>query len=271
MDYLIDMLSWPDRIKNRYVFGSHEAYEGLIYDMFSEKIHVIPAFDTHKKEFARVWAYDYGKRNPACALALDVDGMGNIYVTEELYFPEMEIPQWKLMIRAKNRDKPVNGWVADPSIFSETIKGQMSVGARFLNREDESGWMINWVRGDNSAGAVQAGIDLVTSYLQQNTTTEGFPNLYVFEKKCPHFLEEIMDYRYKDYAESMTASMRKARDPLEKPRKYKDHAMDALRMGVQYIWANKIKPKSVGINVRKLVREILEGRQNKNVRPHMVA
>jgi PBSX family phage terminase large subunit len=271
MDYLIDMLSWPERIKNRYVFGSHEAYEGLIYDIFDEKIHVIEPFDTSKKDFIRVWAYDYGKRNPGCALALDVDGLGNIYVSEELYHPNLEVSQWKLMIRAKNKDKKVEGWVADPSIWSETIKGQASVGSRFLDKEDGSGWQINWQKGDNSAGAVQAGIDLVTSYLHQDMTTEGQPNLYFMRGRCPNTLEEIMDYRYKDYAESMTAAMRKARDPLEKPRKFNDHSMDALRYGIMFIKMNNIRPKTVQMNMRKIVQEILNRRNNQNIRPHMVA
>jgi hypothetical protein len=271
MDYLIDMLSWPDRIKNRYVFGSHEAYEGLIYETFDEKIHVIDPFDTSGKEYVRVWAYDYGKRNPGCALALDVDGLGNIYVSEELYHPNLEISQWKLMIRAKNRDKKVEGWVADPSIHSEQIQGQLSVAARFLDRDDGSGWAINWERGDNSAGAVQSGIDLLTGYLQQTQMTEGTPNVYFMRGRCPNTIEEIQDYRYKDFAESMTSAMKKARDPLEKPRKYKDHSMDALRYGVMYIWRNRIKPKVAEHNMRKFVREILEGRKNKNIRPHMIA
>jgi hypothetical protein len=101
--------------------------------------------------------------------------------------------------------------------------------------------------------------------------TEGTPNVYFMRGRCPNTIEEIQDYRYKDFAESMTSAMKKARDPLEKPRKYKDHSMDALRYGVMYIWRNRIKPKVAEHNMRKFVREILEGRKNKNIRPHMIA
>jgi len=44
IDYLMDMLNQPEQFKSRYVFGKWDAFEGLIYTQFNEKVHIIPAF-----------------------------------------------------------------------------------------------------------------------------------------------------------------------------------------------------------------------------------
>lgn len=265
IDYLLNMLSWPEKLKNRYVFGQDDAFEGLIYPEYEEKIHIIPDVPVMDRNLIRVIAMDYGKRNPTCVLFMDVDHNGNVYVVDEIYFPEMSPGQIKLLIRAKNRDRKVKAYVADPSIWRSMEAGTASVGDSFLNRDDESGWAINWNRANNEKSY---GINTVATYLR-NDHTGNSPNVYFLKDKTPNLVEEIMDYRYKDVAQSLAVG-RKKNEP-EEPRKWHDHAMDTLRYGLTWIKEHRIKAdQKMDYRMKKLLKELSFRHLNREVRPGMV-
>jgi len=265
MDYLIDMLSWPDRLRNRYVFGSDDAFEGLVYPEYDEKIHIIPELPVSDKNLVRVISMDYGKRNPTAVYFLDVDANQNVYITDEIYYPEMSPGQIKVLIRAKNRDKNVKAFVADPSIWRSMEAGMPSVGDSFLSRDDESGWSVNWQRANNEK---TYGINTVQSYLR-NDPTGNSPNVYILKDKCPNLIEEIMDYRWKEVA-TMLSVARKKNAP-EEARKYNDHAMDSIRYGLVYIRDNRIKAEyKMDYKMKKLLKEITMFHRYSDIRPGMV-
>lgn len=269
MDYLLDMLSWPERMKRRYVFGKHDAFEGLIYDKFNESIHVIPAFDTSGKDFVRVISMDWGKVNPLCILFWDIDPHGNVYCTNEIYQTNMDVVTLKLMVRAMNRDKKVEAWVADPSIKKVLVSGQPSIDSMFRDKNDGSGWSINWSEADNSPGAVNAGIEIVQNFLHNDPFTDNRSRLFFFKDKCPNLIEEIQDYRWKEMARTMT--LIHAKNQPEIPRKYKDHAMDSMRYAISWIQRFDIRPKQADNNLKRFLRQYYQReRAMSGVRDHMV-
>ena len=111
------MFELPEAARNRYLFGSWDSFEGLIYTEFDENIHVIPEFDTSKDDFVRVISMDYGYQNPMSIHFWDIDHAGNVYCTNEIYQSKLDIPMAKIMIRAMNRDKKVHTWLRKGKIF----------------------------------------------------------------------------------------------------------------------------------------------------------
>lgn len=270
MDYLLDMLSWPDKMKRRYVYGKHDAFEGLIYDQFQDATHVIDSFDTSGKEFTRVVSMDWGKVNPLCVLFWDIDPNGVCYCTHEIYQTNMDVVTLKLMIRAMNRDKKVAAWVADPSIKKKLTPDQPSIDDLFRTADDGSGWGIIWSEADNSPGAVNAGIEVVQSYLKNDPFTDDRTKVYFFRDKCIQTIEEIQDYRWKEMARTMT--LLHAKNQPEIPRKYKDHAMDSMRYALSWIKRFDIRPKQTDINMRRFLRQYWQREKAMSgVRGHMTA
>jgi PBSX family phage terminase large subunit len=269
MDYLLDMLSWPEKTKRRYVYGKHDAFEGLIYDSFHDQTHVIDSFDTSGKEFIRVISMDWGKVNPLCVLFWDIDPNGVCYCTHEIYQTNMDVVTLKLMIRAMNRDKKVHSWVADPSIRKKLTPDQPSIDDLFRSTEDGSGWGITWSEADNSPGAVNAGIEVVQNYLKNDPFTDNKTKVFFFRDKCVELIEEIQDYRWKEMARTMT--LIHAKNQPEIPRKYKDHAMDSMRYALSWIKRFDIRPKDRDINMRKFLRAYWQREKAQSgVRGHMV-
>lgn len=268
MDYLIDMLNWPEQAKRRYVFGKWDAFEGLIYTQFDEKAHIIPPFDTSGKEFVRVISMDYGKQNPMSIHFWDIDRNGTVYCSNEIYQSQLEIPVAKIMIRAMNRDKEVHTWIADGSIWDQRIEGQQSVGDLFKDDSDTSGWSINWSSADKGQGSVEAGIEIVRQYLQNDQYTDNKAKLYFMRDRCPHLIEEILDYRYKELAQSVNVS--RAKNMPEQPRKFNDHAMDDMRYAIARIKRYDIRynPDSTS-SIRKFMR-MYNRSVNRDVRGWMV-
>lgn len=270
MDYLIDMLSWDERVKRRYVFGKHDAFEGLIYDQFNPATHIVPAFDTTTdKSYVRVVSMDWGKVNPLCVLFWDIDPHGTVYCSGEIYQTNMDVVTLKLMIRAMNRDKKVEAWVADPSIKKRLTSDQPSIDDMFRNNNDGSGWSIIWREADNSPGAVNSGIEVVQNFLKNDPFTDTKSKVYFMREKCPNLIEEIQDYRWKEMARTMT--LLHAKNQPEIPRKYKDHAMDSMRYALSWIKRFDIKPKDIDNNQRRFLREYWKReRRMQGIRDHMI-
>lgn len=268
MEYLLSMLEMPDSWKRRYLYGKHDAFEGLIYPEFDEKIHIIDPFETDDRHFVRVISMDYGKHNPMAIYFWDIDTQGNVYCVDEIYQTGLEIPTAKMLIRAKNRDRKVERWIADGSIWDKRIEGQMSVGELFMDTSDYSGWSIKWDRADRGPGSLNAGIDIVKQYLKRDIYTESKGKVYFFRDRCPNLIEEIQDYRWKEIANSAITA--RLKNMPEVPRKYRDHAMDSMRYALMTIRRYDIRPKTNELNMRKLIKKIIKG-QMSNIRPGMTA
>lgn len=253
IDYLLDMFSWSENLKRRYVYGKHDAFEGLIYPEFDERVHVIPPFDTQGKDFVRVISLDWGKVNPTAVYFWDIGPDGTVFCTNEIYQTGVDVMTLKLMIRAMNRDKKVAAYVADPSINRKNSVDTSSVHDMFRRQDDGAGWAITWRDADNSMGAVNSGIEVVRSYLKNDPFTDKLSKVFFFKGKCPNLVEEIMDYRWKEMAQTMT--LEKAKNQPEVPRKFKDHAMDSMRYALSFIHRNNIKPNVAEKNMRKFLRQ----------------
>lgn len=228
-DYIVDRLEQPERWVRRYVFGSWENFEGLVWSEFDEKTHMIESFDI-PDWWNRYVVLDHGHRNPTAALFFAVDDENNIFLYDMHYQADEWIDHHAEQIWKKVGNDHISLWIADPSIWH--VRGGMSTDVTIGGQYEEFG--INWERADNDVGG---GIDRVANYMSIDDRT-GLPKFFVLDKDCMiPFVDEIQNYRWEDYKEGI-------KNAPEKPLKKDDHAMDALRYFINYMEISKpISPK----------------------------
>jgi len=205
----------PERIK-RDIYGSFESFEGQIFSEWNRAIHVVRPFAI-PDSWTRVVGADHGFTNPAAFVWGAIDPDDNVYIYQELYQSGLLIKEiCKEFTRLNGRTK-LTGVYIDPS--TKGVKSQTGASDFAAYVENFSG-RVPLIPARND---VHAGIDRVKSYLKPHAKT-GKPKLFVFDT-CVNLLDELPEYQW---AELTSGQVGKANEK-EQPRKYKDHAVDALR------------------------------------------
>jgi PBSX family phage terminase large subunit len=218
-DYIVDRLEQPERWVRRYVYGSWDNFEGLVWSDFNEATHLIKPFEV-PKWWNRYVVLDHGHRNPTAVLFFAVDGDGDIYIYDCHYEADQWIDYHAEQIWRKVGHDAITRWLADPSIFH--VRGGMSTDVTIAGQYEEYG--LYFERADNDK---KAGIDRVAKYLAIDPVL-GKPKLYVFDRPAlDPFIEEITDYRWNDIGSGLSNNK-------EEPRKKNDHAMDSLRYAINH-------------------------------------
>ena len=87
--------------------------------------------------------------------------------------------------------------------------------------------------------------------------------------RSPKLIEEILDYRYKEMAQSVTLT--RAKNKPEQVRKFNDHAMDDMRYALTFIKRYDVRQKDENTQVLQFIRKMKKGFINKPTRGYMVA
>lgn len=208
----------------RDIMGSFDSFEGMIYDDFSRQIHVVEPFEI-PQGWNRIIGADHGYTNPSAFLWAAIDHDGNVYIYRELYRRETLIKDLCAEIKSLNGCSPSNprgnekieAIYIDPSTRSRRGQTGVSDFSTYLEYLPES---LPLVCANNE---VSAGIDRVKTFLRVNPKTKK-PRLTIFSN-CTNLIEEIGEYRWAE----LSASQEGQKNQKEEPRKYNDHACDALR------------------------------------------
>lgn len=240
--YIESMLATysPERVQ-RDIYGSFDSFEGQVYNEFRRDIHVIKPFKI-PAEWPRFIGADHGYRNPAAFLWGASDYDGNMYIYREFYETEWlveEICQGKgqipgiiglsgvktlkkskaaghTILKAVDGEK-IDYIVIDPS--TKAVRGQTGSSDWDIYCENlPTNWPLIPAKNE-----VHTGIDQVKSYLKLNLKTNK-PQIYFFDT-CRNLIDEITQYRWEEQSSNLTGK----KNEKEAPRKYKDHAVDALR------------------------------------------
>jgi len=218
-DYIVDRLEQPQRWVKRYVFGSWDNFEGLVWSEFDETTHLVKPFEV-PNWWNKYVVLDHGHRNPTAVLFFAVDGDGDIYIYDCHYEADQWIDYHAEQIWMKVGKDEITRWLADPSIFH--VRGGMSSDVSIAGQYEDYG--LFWEKADNDK---QAGVDRVAKYLKVEEAL-GKPRLFVFDKPAlDPFIEEINNYRWDDVGKGL-------KNAREEPRKKDDHAMDCLRYAINH-------------------------------------
>lgn len=209
-DYILDLLSYPEKWIKRYVYCSWDDFEGLVYDEFTEALHTFDGDYEPNENDTHIHVLDYGFRNPTCILfaATDYDGITRIYdeyyqsetLIEDIAMGYRKNPFWEKAIR-----------IADPSIHRVERDGN-NVAGEF----DRFG--VYWDRADND---VRQGINRVNQLFKNGKL--------LIHRRCRNLLREIGNYKWKSIKPGQM------RNEYEEPIKKDDHAMDCLRYIANYL------------------------------------
>lgn len=232
-DYIANILNtYPERWLDRYVFGGWDDFEGLVYSMWRDSIHLVQPFEI-PDWWNRMIAYDFGHRNPASIGFYVVSPDGDLYRETAHYQSGQWVPEQANALKAiANRIgidlDSVDYWPADPSIFHKDRDVTIA--------EEWEAHDIYWDRANND---VPGGINRCATYLTPNKELispqypYGKPRFFVFDvPENESFVEEIKNYTWDDMHP-------------EKPEKKNDHAMDEFRYMVNTIEDSEEPIKSV--------------------------
>jgi phage terminase large subunit-like protein len=193
--------------------GKFIAASGLVYPEFHPSIHCIQPVVPSEIQYQIVSGMDHGLRNPTCWLWAYVDQEGRIIVFHEWYQAEWTVQDHARAINdyeSKSGIKDRDGYrVGDPAITQRSGISGGSIQSEYSDRGIYIGL------GNND---VHYGINRVRRLIQA-------AGLYI-TNDCTNLIQELHSYRWDTYASNRNNANKQ---PKDQPRKFKDHAVDALR------------------------------------------
>ena len=114
--YIAQLKALPGRLRDAWLFGRWDVFEGQFFSEFNENIHVIDA-NVIPKNTGRFIAFDYGF-DMLAVLLLSKDGAGNIYVEKELCRSNLTLGEAAREIVAFISSVSVEYAVASPDLWN---------------------------------------------------------------------------------------------------------------------------------------------------------
>lgn len=209
--YVDDLIKrYPEEWVKRYVYGSFDSFEGLVYKDFQDKYPwVVNDFEI-PDHWYRFVGIDHGYRNPTAILWAAVSPEGRLVIYDEFYSAGKLVSELAEIIRAKSGKDQIRLFLIDPSCNNRDGK----TGRSIIDEFSDHG--IYCTPANNE---VRAGINRVQEYIKLQN---GMPLLQIL-KRCVHLRTELQTYRWKDIRVGAK------QDAPEKPLKKDDHLVDALR------------------------------------------
>jgi len=225
-EYIQSMEAMPEEWKKRYYYGSWDEIGGLVYPEFSEEKHVTDKVwdpvrrvwtDHIPKYWLRYRSIDHGVRNPTACLFAATSPSGTVYIYDEYYGEAGTVQDHAKRILEKSAGQTFVYTVIDTTAFNKEGTSGLSAAHVYT----QMGIPVIKCPQRNYA----AGIPVVKKYLTETDPETGRPRLQILRGKAPNLIREFREYIWLD----MPLRRNRVKNPPDKPRKYKDHALDSLR------------------------------------------
>lgn len=181
--------------------GEFVAFEGLVYPMFREDLHVTSGKEQYKYHIGGI---DWGYTNPTVVLVAGVDGDGNIHVHYEFYRSHVTLDALIPELKQITAKYGVERYWCDPS-EPDHIRALQQAG----------------IPADAADNAIIPGIMDVTSMLEPPNDR---PQL-TLSPACANTIAELKQYQW--------MRDKNGKFSKEMPVKVNDHGCDALRYMVR--------------------------------------
>lgn len=211
---------YPPEWVKRYVFGSFDTFEGLIYKEFDARVggpHVVEPAEIPDDHYRFIGA-DHGFRNPTAVLWGAVDRHGVLTIYDEFYQNGLLVSEIAETVKTKTSKDLIRSYLIDPSCRNRDGKSGRSV----IDEFEEHGLYFDPANND-----VRAGINRVQEYFH---VVGGKAKIRI-HASCRNLIRELQTYKWKDLKIGDSSH-----DQPEKPVKRNDHAVDALRYMVNYLY-----------------------------------
>jgi hypothetical protein len=202
---------------------------GRIYPDFDPGYHVGDyKFQRNRRNFRSI---DYGTTNPFVCIDIQVDEFDNVYV-------------WREWRRVGHTTMENCRWVTLPQDLPyelEAVIGDPYEPDGRLTTENEWGVPVQFI-----PLGVKNGIELVTQWLKFHPHHDGTmkPKLFI-DQSCQAMIEEMKAYRWKQTLDEelfvdQQFQLAGEDNPKEEPLKQNDHAPDALRNFMAWMWGSTL-------------------------------
>ena len=202
----------PEWWVKRFIYGSFEYAEGLVYPMFAENI--VDPFSI-PPNWKRLFGVDFGLRDPTVMLGVAIDPIKGIaYVYDEHYEAEKPVNHHaSKMLAILNKVPP-------GMIYGQVVADPAGKARRGTNGQSYFGHYAEyglWFR--EAVNNLDSGIMKVFTYFSMNKLK--------IMSNCVYTIKEGREYKYQEGA----IDLEKNRG--EKPMDFNNHAMDVLRYVMQ--------------------------------------
>lgn len=182
--------------------AEYRRFEGLVYQEFDFKRHVLEKLPDDIFFHTRIAGIDFGFNNPAAMVEIGVSYEGVYYVTDVWYQTGKTEPEIVEYVAATTGANRLNALYPDPENPS-AIKAMNDKGLP----------VMEVIKGP---GSIKSGIDKIKALFKTN-------KLFILAK-CEPLIFEIETYHYPERRDGFNAS--------DTPVKDNDHALDALRYAI---------------------------------------
>ena len=207
--YVAQLKALPQRLREAWLNGKWDVFEGQFFSEFNEEVHVIDA-DVIPKNVGRFIAFDYGF-DMLAVLLLAKDAEGNIYVEKELCRPNLTLGEAARAITDFVSGCSVEYAVASPDLWNRRQDSGRS-GFEIMQSVSE---IPKMAPADDRR---IAGWRALKEYLSDR---DGKPRLYI-SKNCYELIHSM---------ESLLCDKNKIEDAASEPHSI-THAPEALRYAV---------------------------------------
>lgn len=228
-DYLRDLEeTYPPEWLARFMEGSFDVFEGQVYPMIDENVHLIPhefgeMAQRYVEPLVKYRVIDHGYTNPTVCLWCAVDHLGNLIFFREYRKTNTVISLNCQAIIALSGAEDYLKTLIDPSTRNKTGQGD---GRSFLEEYRENG--LNALPANNQK---KAGILRVSDYLRVRTSRvnpftgiPGAPMLF-FHPSCLPTFEEMRQLAWK----KLKPHQQRHRPLFEDTEEGADHGADCVR------------------------------------------
>lgn len=196
-------------LRAQWLEGDWDSAEGLAFDEFERKVHVVETFKVPEPWY-KFRAADWGYKTKAACLWMAVDFDGNIFVYRELITTKVLAKDFGAMIKEREAAERIRYGVLDVSAWSQ--RGENAPPPA----EDMAG--LTWRPSDRGPHSRKTGKLQVHNFLQKNPLT-GKPSLFIMDC-CP------------DLIKGLSSLPSDKTDPEDVDTNADDHSYDALRYGL---------------------------------------
>lgn len=215
--------------RHRLKDGLWVAAEGIIYDMWSDRHHLVDRF-TPPADWWRFWSIDWGFSNPAVVQWWAVDPDGRMYLYREIYHTGKTVPELAAMVlKQVTKDGTKTGEWREPK--PRAVIADHDAGDRVLFTKHTG---LQTRKADKR---VKLGIDQTKE--RYKIQGDGLPRLMVMRDALCHRPDPaLVEAKKPKCTAEETGSYvwdEKHGVQQEAPLKENDHGEDAKRYGVMYL------------------------------------
>lgn len=220
------LAKWAGHVEEKArLYGSFVQRSGLVYNMWSPKLHMVEPF-VIPREWKRVVSLDPAATGTTAAVWGAFDENGNLFLYREYYDRDKVVSEHAKGMLMRNAGEIVDIWLIDPKWGSQRAASDHKQNYLLYR---EAGIPVRLAEVDDTFG-----LNVSLEYMNATVTAGSrHPKMFVFND-LHNFRYEVEHYVWDSFSKGDMKGLSK-----ERPRKRHDHLCNAM----QYLCAGRFKGK----------------------------